>query len=64
MNQGRAAGARIVGLGELLWDMLPAGARLGGAPGGSVAGGSAYRRRRADNWLIQPFVTLLACDSR
>src|SRR3974390_1021907 len=24
---------RIVGLGELLWDMLPSGKQLGGAPG-------------------------------
>ena len=25
----------IIGFGELLWDLLPAGAQLGGAPGKS-----------------------------
>lgn len=33
-----AAVARIVGLGELLWDILPTGARLGGAPANFAVG--------------------------
>lgn len=33
-----AAQARIVGLGELLWDMLPTGPRLGGAPANFAVG--------------------------
>jgi fructokinase len=38
MNEDRVAGPRIIGLGELLWDMLPTGARLGGAPANFAVG--------------------------
>lgn len=32
MNSGKTGQKIVVGLGELLWDLLPEGARLGGAP--------------------------------
>ena len=32
MAEGRTEQRTVVGLGELLWDLLPGGARLGGAP--------------------------------
>jgi fructokinase len=39
--------ARIVGLGELLWDMLPAGPRLGGAPANFAVGCARLGARSA-----------------
>src|SRR5579872_5672099 len=32
MRNGKSGQKTVVGLGELLWDLLPEGARLGGAP--------------------------------
>jgi fructokinase len=40
-------GSRIVGLGELLWDMLPAGPRLGGAPANFAVGCARLGARSA-----------------
>jgi len=40
----------IVGLGELLWDMLPSGERLGGAP----ANFSVMASRLGNRGVIEP----------
>jgi sugar/nucleoside kinase (ribokinase family) len=54
MDEG--AGGRVLGIGELLWDLFPDGPRLGGAPFNVVANLRRFGDRAA-------FVTAVGDDA-
>lgn len=51
------SGLRVIGIGEILWDILPAGERLGGAPFNTVA------HLRRFGWAAG-YVTAVGTDAR